>query len=108
MALTTQEKTQLAALVQREGGWDSARDQLFDAVADERINAGLAALEGAVTFAVTDWTKVRAVVNAAAQYRVGVNRIMDRIVAAVQAGDQNELGKSLVLLAAAYKGHRGQ
>lgn len=103
--LTSTEKSQLTSLVKREGGWNAIVPQIEAAVIADRKQAGLDALAGAVTLTVNDWAKVRAVFQAAGQYRLALTAALDDVIAAGTAGDATALGPALVLLAAAAQGH---
>jgi hypothetical protein len=105
--LSIAEKNSIAAIAQREGGWDALIPQILDALVAERKQAALSALADAISVTVTDRAKVAAVFAAASQHRIALRDALADLVAAWQAGDDSQLGPRLVLVAAAAKGHLG-
>jgi hypothetical protein len=105
MALTTQEQTQLKALIIREGGLDAFRDQVQALYIADRQAAALAALQSAITVTVTDWPALGAHVQAASN--ITLYAVLDAIEAAASARDASKLGPLFVALyGAARKHHR--
>lgn len=103
MALSTTEQTQLKALITREGGLTTFRDEVQALYIADRQAAALMALQGAISVTVMDWAALAAYVQQTNNLTLYTS--MDAVIAAWTAKDASKLGPQLVALAAAVRAH---
>ncbi len=103
MALTNQEKTQLAAIITREGGLAAFTGQVQSLQAANAQAAAIATLTPVIMAAVQDWPALSAYVGQATN--AGLYQIVGAITADVAARDRSRLGPLLGALYGAVKAH---
>lgn len=103
MALTTQEKTQIAAIITREGGLSTFTTEVQALHATSAQTAALATLSAAITVTVSDWPTVQA--YAAGASNELLYQVAGAIKAAAVARDASQLGPLFVALYGAVRAH---
>jgi hypothetical protein len=104
--LSTAEKTQIRALITREGGPQALSDEVQDLHIADRQASALTALQPAISATVTDWPALAAYVAQASN--ATLYAALDAITAAAAAKDASKLGPLLVALYGATKAHLGR
>lgn len=117
MALTIPEKTQLSAIIAREGGLTAFSEALKDQYATKAKADALADLSAAITVTVSDWSALRAFVskssNAALYVAMdeisgilaGAQSVVDGKAVIADSKDASKLGPLFIALYAAAKVH---
>jgi len=106
MALTTQEKTALRAIIEREGGFQAFAEEVQALYIQDRQQAALTALQSAISVTVSDWPALAAHVVAASN--ITLYAVLDALEQAAAAKDASQLGPLFVALYGAARKHFGR
>lgn len=106
MAITAQQLAQLKPIIDQEGGLDSFKESVFQALANDRRDDALTALAPTVTVTVNDWDALGGFLSANKDNSALTPALAD-IDSAIQLRDAENLGPLFVALYAACLKHFG-